>query len=318
MIRDPSRGLIWVITSNSINILKDGKLLPAEWLPQGHLYDILFSADGGMWLLGAGGFYAVSSDQVMNESGAVYSFYDAARGVQHMTTPNSSSFVTESGSAYVSCTDGILGFSVDQRDTGSSDVLLTVPYVEADGVRIYTGADGCVNVPADTVHLDIYGFALSYAYGDPGVSYCLEGFDTRPFVTTKDGLSAASYTNLPGGRYSFRLASFDPKTGEETGSSVITIDKAKKFSETAGFRVLRVAFFVALLAIITGLLLRRQAKNAAKKREMERLNSELEIAAKLQLDVLPSTFPAFPDRSEFELYAVFFFHDGLPFLMCRR
>ena len=303
MVNDPSRGLIWVITSNSINILRDGKLLPADWLPQGHLYDILFSADGGMWLLGAGGFYAISSDQVMNEHGASYSFYDAARGVQHMTTPNSSSYASESGEAYISCTDGILGFNVDRQESGSSDVMLSVPYVEADGVRIYTDASGRVRVPADTVHLDIYGFALSYAYGDPDVSYCLEGFDTKPFVTTKDGLSAASYTNLPGGKYSFRLSSLDPKTGEETGSAVIRIEKAKKFQETAFFKILRVVLFVALLALVTWLLLRRQSKKAAKKREMERLNSELEIAAKLQLDVLPNTFPAFPDRSEFELYA---------------
>ena len=303
MVKDPSRGLIWVITSNSINILKDGVLSPADWLPQGHLYDILFSADGGMWLLGAGGFYAIDCDQVMEKSGASYSFYDAARGVQHMTTPNSSSYAAKNGDAYISCTDGILGFNVERRDAGSSDVRLTVPYVEADGTRIYTDADGCVRVPADTVHLDIYGFALSYAYGDPAVSYCLEGFDTSPSVTTKEGLSAASYTNLPGGNYSFRLASLDPKTGEETGSAVITIEKEKKFYETAWFWVVRIVVSVALLGLITWMLLRRQAAKAAKKRERERLNSELEIAAKLQLDVLPSAFPAFPERGEFELYA---------------
>ena len=303
MIKDPSRGLIWVITSNSINILKNGVLSPADWLPQGHLYNILFSDDGSMWLLGAGGYYAVGSDEVMAQDGASYRFYDASAGVQHMTTPNSSSFVSEDGYAYVACTDGVLGFDVNRMDGGSSDVKLAVPYVDADGVRIYAGADGFVRVPADTVHLDIYGFALSYAFGDRDVSWYLEGFDTEPFVTTKDGLAAASYTNLPGGNYSFRLAALDAESGEETASTVLRIEKEKKIYETSWFPFLCLICFIGLMVFVTMLLLRSQEEKAAKKRERERLNSELDIAAKLQLDVLPSTFPAFPDRGEFDLFA---------------
>ena len=303
MIKDPSRGLIWVITSNSINILKDGVLSPADWLPQGHLYNILFSGDGGMWLLGAGGYYAVESDEVMAQDGAAYRFYDALDGVQHMTTPNSSSYVSEDGYAYVACTDGVLGFDVDRMDGGSSDVKLAVPYVEADGVRIYADADGFVRVPADTVHLDIYGFALTYAFGDLDVSWTLDGFDTEPVVTTKEGLSAASYTNLPGGNYSFRLAALDAESGEETASTVLRIEKVKKIYEAGWFPFFCIFCFVGLLCLVTLLLLRSQEEKAAKKRERERLNSELEIAAKLQLDVLPSTFPAFPEREEFDLFA---------------
>ena len=37
--------------------------------------------------------------------------------------------------------------------------------------------------------------------------------------------------------------------------------------------------------------------------ENERIATELNIATKLQADMLPSIFPAFPDRSEFEIYA---------------
>ncbi|WP_428260158.1 ATP-binding SpoIIE family protein phosphatase [Gallibacter sp. Marseille-QA0791] len=37
--------------------------------------------------------------------------------------------------------------------------------------------------------------------------------------------------------------------------------------------------------------------------ERERIGAELDIAAKIQTDMLPSIFPAFPDREEFDLYA---------------
>ena len=38
-------------------------------------------------------------------------------------------------------------------------------------------------------------------------------------------------------------------------------------------------------------------------REKERIGAELNVATQIQASVLPSTFPAFPDRSEFDIYA---------------
>ena len=37
--------------------------------------------------------------------------------------------------------------------------------------------------------------------------------------------------------------------------------------------------------------------------EKERISTELSVAAKIQADMLPGTFPAFPDRKEFDIYA---------------
>ena len=38
--------------------------------------------------------------------------------------------------------------------------------------------------------------------------------------------------------------------------------------------------------------------------EKQRLDTELSVAADIQLDMLPTRFPAFPNRSEFDLYAI--------------
>ena len=37
--------------------------------------------------------------------------------------------------------------------------------------------------------------------------------------------------------------------------------------------------------------------------EKERVRTELELAARIQSDMLPNKFPAFPDRREFDIYA---------------
>ena len=48
---------------------------------------------------------------------------------------------------------------------------------------------------------------------------------------------------------------------------------------------------------------REQMEQEHAKREQERIARELEMARKIQASALPQTFPAFPDRDEFDLYA---------------
>jgi sigma-B regulation protein RsbU (phosphoserine phosphatase) len=48
---------------------------------------------------------------------------------------------------------------------------------------------------------------------------------------------------------------------------------------------------------------REQMEQENAKREQERIARELETAREIQANALPQTFPAFPDRDEFDLYA---------------
>ena len=48
---------------------------------------------------------------------------------------------------------------------------------------------------------------------------------------------------------------------------------------------------------------REQMEQENAKRERERIAEELDMAAQIQLSALPQTFPPFPDRDEFELFA---------------
>ncbi len=71
------------------------------------------------------------------------------------------------------------------------------------------------------------------------------------------------------------------------------------------------SFIAGLLALLTGgtLILRWQVRvRTDALRESiaarERIDSELRIAHEIQMDLVPKVFPPFPDRSEFDLYAV--------------
>ncbi|MBR4693133.1 MAG: SpoIIE family protein phosphatase [Oscillospiraceae bacterium] len=297
---DPGRDILWVLSSNAVAVLKDGEIRIRKDFPQAHIYDMLFAPDGGIWLLGANGVYFVDGESVEGEGGADYTFYSVSTGLTHMTTANSRSYVSADGDACIACTDGILGLNVSRKSNDHIKLMFTVPWLEADGVRILPGEDGGFAVPGRTKKLTICCYALSYALGDPELSYCLEGFDPEPETVKRSGLRQLTYTNLPGGTYRFVMQRTGPDGGE---AYAVTIAKEIMLTERRGFHAGVVAALVVLAAAVTLLLLRRQSVKAAREREKDRIAKELDTAAGIQLSMLPGSFPAFPEREEFELLA---------------
>ena len=49
---------------------------------------------------------------------------------------------------------------------------------------------------------------------------------------------------------------------------------------------------------------RYNTENVLLTSEHQRIATELDLAAKIQMDALPAVFPAFPDRNEFDIHAV--------------
>ncbi len=127
-------------------------------------------------------------------------------------------------------------------------------------------------------------------------------------TSPKMDLVAVSYTNLPGGTYTFHL---DLEDGEDNSPGVsVTVIKEKAFYERPEFWAAVVVAALLMIAGIVRLMLRQQARTLerkaaeeARQKEEERIGRELNTAASIQAGALPSIFPAFPDRKEFDIYA---------------
>jgi hypothetical protein len=147
---------------------------------------------------------------------------------------------------------------------------VVVEHVLADG-RAVTGP----LLPVETRRLELEYTALALRFPhDVRFRYRLEGFD-RDWVDAGTRRSAW-YTNLPPGRYRFRVrAANEDGVWNETGASV-ALEIPRKFTQTAAFRVL---LLLAIAAI--GTLLYRQRVRRLEMRE--RLRTALVEA---QLDAL--------------------------------
>ena len=312
--RDDSRHCFWLITGGSLSILKDGaaRLLayyPPELNSNG-CYDVLFSDTGDVFLMCNTGILVMNGDDLIAGTVTEYEHYNSKKGLPHMVTPNSRSCVMENGDAYVACSDGLIRLNLlNIQSTGVSPIL-AIPFVETDADekprRLIEGET--ITVPASTRRLNIYPYVLSYGLDDPRVSYYLEGFDREPIKSTREDLGQVSYTNLHGGTYTFHLVLEDGT--ERPRSASVTIVKLKAFYEQPVFWLAVASAMLLLIVWIVRQMLRHQARtleNKAReeerKKEEERIGRELNMAASIQAGALPSIFPAFPDRKEFDIYA---------------
>ena len=69
------------------------------------------------------------------------------------------------------------------------------------------------------------------------------------------------------------------------------------------FWILLIIGIILLTAYIIIWYFRGKVRKLEKKKEEERIAEELNMATSIQAGALPSIFPAFPDRKEFDIYA---------------
>ena len=312
--RDDRRDCFWIITGGTLSILKDGAARTLENLPDelsaNGCYDVLCADTGMVYLLCNTGIFVMDGEALASGSDVEYEHYNSKNGLPHMATPNSRSYVSPDGDAFLSCSDGVTLLNINEDHSVDVTPRLSVAFIDLDVDQMPTRlTDGqTVTVSAITRRISIHPYVLYYGLGDPRVSYYLEGFDDAPMKSTKMDLGVVSYTNLPGGTYTFHL-DLDEE-GLDAPEATVTIIKKKAVYELPLFWVaVLLAVFLLIVWIVRRMLrrqadaLERKAMEEARQKEEERINRELNMAASIQTGALPSIFPAFPDRKEFDIFA---------------
>ena len=302
---DDRKDRVWVVTgSYTLACLADGELRSIERLPRGEknaspYYDLIPAEDGRLWLLGGSGVCVVSGEALLAGDVSDALYYGVASGLPHLSAANSRSDVTEDGVAFLAGADGVTAVDLHRSLQAVSAPQLCIPCVEIDGEKLWLRPGDRVSIPKDAQRIRIYAYALTYSLDDPELRYRLDGFDTEDSLTTASQLPVVSYTNLPGGSYTFRL-SLAKEGGEELRLELV---KEKQLHEYPAASAAAAAALLLVLAWFAWRLLKRQKLRLEAKGEEERIGSELRMAANIQADLLPKDDPAFPGRKEFELCA---------------
>lgn len=305
--KDPLQDIYWIVTGNSIAYLTDDyQLTTIRSFPYSNNFDIYENSRGELWVLCSNGIYVLPAEDMLADGEMNPVHYGISNGLPCIATANSYSELTEDGDLYISGTTGAAKINIEEPHQKVVDLKASVPYVEADGERIYPDETGGFTIPSGVRKLTINGVVFNYSLIDPVVSYMLENFDRDLVTVSRSDLDPVTYTNLRGKTYHFIMQLHDP-LGEEDKTISVRIDKKKALYERPWFYISMVLLLLAALALGIGWYIRRRIRvieeQHREQAEKERISAELDMAGRIQNSMLPHRFPPFPGRTEFDIYA---------------
>ena len=305
---DKKREVFWIVTSNSLAwMTTDYKVTTIREFPYSNNFDLYENSNGDMWVIASNGIYVVPVDDLLKDKEINPIHYGIANGMSSMATSNSYSALTENGDLYIACNDGVVKVNIDEEMLDVYDLKEAVPYIDVDGERYYPDEKGGFTIPSTAQKIIVYPYVFNYSLSDPQINYILKGYDKKQVTVSRSELGPIIYTNVPGGSYKFLLEIKD-FMGRGTKVLSIPIEKKKAMHEEPWFYFLvLLAGVLAIAALVKAIVRRKMRILEAKHREeaaMERLESELRMANRIQSSSLPHDFPPFPDRTdEFDIYA---------------
>lgn len=279
---DEDHQMFWIITSNSIEYMKDGKLTDVSKFPYSNNLDMYFDNHGGAWILSSNGVYVTKTEQLIANEGIEYSFYNIKSGLPYISTGNSRSYLDEKGRLYISGTTGVCVVNINADENDTASVKLAIPTVEIDDHMVSVKSGNEVSVPAGCKRLVIDAFAMTYGLNNPRISYYLDGFDKEPITTTKQDMQPVVYTNLDGGKYVFHLNVINDETGKVEKTMSVAINKENSAYESFWFWVILMGVIIAFIsyAIWNHFKKRNEALLAKQKEDQEFINQIMHTFAK--------------------------------------
>lgn len=213
MVYDKEADAMFVITSNSICIMKDGKIRSVKNFPYSNNYDIVLDDDGEAFVLGSAGIYVVSKDALLNDWPMEPLLLNSRLGLQCSLTANSWNEHSRYDDLYLSTDRGVVTFSLDNYRNERQAYRIMVSEIVIDGVPVTIERGNSLTIGREVNTVEFVPEIINYSLEDPKVSYYLEGVESEYKTVPQSEITSAVYTNLPAGKYTFHIAIIDEETG---------------------------------------------------------------------------------------------------------
>ena len=264
---DASRNIFWIVTSNSIAYMDaDYKVTTVRMFPYSNNFDLYENSKADIWVLSSNGIYVVPAQELLANGDINPEYYGIANGLPCIATANSYSDLDSEGNLYIAGNSGIIKVNIEQPFENVNELKAGVPYVEADGERIYPDENGAFVISKNTNKLTVPSFVFNYSLNNPQVSFLLEGFDRQMKTIRRSDLAPIDYTNLRGGTYHYVMQLHD---NMGRGNKVVSVQiiKKKKFYEQAWFDIVVSLLMLFLLEESVRFYVRKKTRALEKKQK---------------------------------------------------
>ncbi len=272
--RDDANGVYWLITSNSIQYLKDGVIKTVTTFPYNNNYDLCADHNGDLWIISSYGLYKVKTEEMLQDSVTDYRQYTIENGLVSTPTANSYSAVDEDGYLYLSGRTGVCKVNIDHFFEEDVPVKAAISAVYCGEELLLPNADGGYTIPARDARIRIVASVMDYTLLNPTVSLYLGGKEEEGLTVAKSALTPLEYTGLPYGNYTFHIKVMDDDADRELLDSTWQIVKQPRLMELPVIRVL----LVLLVGLAAGFIVWRVMKSTIVRRQYHEIRQAKEDA----------------------------------------
>ncbi len=246
--RDKERGIYWVLTSNSVEYIKDGVITEVSNFPYSNCSDIYFDSGDTLWIMSSSGVCAVNANDMLDNEVQDYKLYTTDNGLSGMPTRSAYSCLSANGDLFIACMSGISRININNNSREISYAKVNIRSIYCDDQLVLPVNDNEYILPNTRGRIQINPSVLDYTMSDPLVHIFLDGAHDNGITANMSNLGALEYTGLPYGKYILHIQILNKETDEVIQDDTFQITKKPRFFE----RVLVKVILLIMLAVIAG------------------------------------------------------------------
>ena len=277
--RDEKRDVLWIVTSNSIEYMKNGKITEITNFPYNNNFDIYFSSDDRAWILSSYGIFCVEAGDLLSGEPFDYKLYRTANGLPSVPTGNSFSELDDQGFLYVSGRSGVGKVNIDHFFLQRDEIKMGIRIISYGDEEILPDEKGIYQIPSGKGRIQIKAAILDYTLSNPTIHMYLEGSNDNGITATQSDLTSLEYTELPYGNYTLHIQRIDESSGKIYQEETFQINKQPRLVELLAFKLLA----LGLLAAVAGLIVWRVMSGTVIRRQYEEIRLAKDEAERANL-----------------------------------
>ncbi len=227
----------------------------------GSIFD-LYDRDGRLWILQNNGILAMDKEELLSGEETDTIHYSFDHGLSGSLNANTWNYLGWDGKLYMATRNGISVFGFEGVQNSTPKLCISRAIVDG---KVYEHPT-TLELERGAQRVTIEYAVLSYTdTAELRITTFLEGFDKEPTIMTQKS-GSVSYTNLPGGKYTFSVSVDCLENGKFVANS-LPIEKQKKLKEYLVFWILTGASAFLISGLIIFLLVRGRVRRLQRRQQ---------------------------------------------------
>lgn len=256
IVNDEKRGIMWIVTSNSIEYMKNGLVTQVTTFPYNNNYDIYFDDNDNAWILSSYGVYVVNANEMEKDTISDFRIYTIANGLPYAITSNSFGCRDDEGNLYMAGRNGAIKVNINKYFDEDAEVLMDIKSIYCDNEKVLQDENGVYQIPASDGRIQITASIMDYSMMNPNVHLFLEDGPDDGILMQRSKLSSLEYTGLSYGNYKLHIQILNGSGNEILQEAVFNIRKAPRLLELLVVRLLLMILVASLAGFIVWQVMR--------------------------------------------------------------